>query len=124
MGYDDARNEAGEFGSTLGRIEITLKINHDGEVNRARFMPQHSTLIVTKTISPEVFIFDYSKHPSHPPADGKCNPQLRLRGHTKEGYGLAWSPLNKGHLLSASDDCSICLWNVDAASTEGNYVDP
>lgn len=34
----------------------------------------------------QVFIFDYTKHPSVPnPADNVCKPQLRLRGHTKEG---------------------------------------
>lgn len=35
---------------------------------------------------------------------GECNPDLRLRGHQKEGYGLSWNPNLSGHLLSASDD--------------------
>lgn len=35
---------------------------------------------------------------------GECNPDLRLRGHQKEGYGLSWNSNLKGHLLSASDD--------------------
>lgn len=37
-------------------------------------------------------------------ANGECNPDLRLKGHHKEGYGLSWNPLVNGHLLSASDD--------------------
>lgn len=41
-------------------------------------------------------MFDWAKHPSKPPADGACNPDLRLVGHRTEGYGLAWSPFNKG----------------------------
>lgn len=35
---------------------------------------------------------------------GECNPELRLRGHQKEGYGLSWNSNLSGHLLSASDD--------------------
>lgn len=35
---------------------------------------------------------------------GECNPDLRLRGHQKEGYGLSWNPNLNGYLLSASDD--------------------
>lgn len=36
----------------------------------ARYMPQNPTIIATKTPSPEVLIFDYTKHPSVPGADG------------------------------------------------------
>ena len=56
-------------------------------------------------------------------ADGKCSPDLRLKGHTKEGYGLSWSPNNAGHLLSASDDCTICLWDVEAATKEARSIE-
>jgi len=35
-----------------------------------------------------------------------------------EGYGLAWSPLKAGHLLSGSDDSLVCLWDVNQAAVE------
>lgn len=68
-------------------------------------------MIATKTISAEVYVFDYSKHPSKP-TDTNCNPDLRLTGHKTEGYGLAWSPFMEGHLISGSDDATICLWDI------------
>lgn len=43
--------------------------------------------------------FIYIEDPS-----GECTPDLRLRGHQKEGYGLSWNPNLSGSLLSASDD--------------------
>ena len=58
--------EYGGFGSVSGKIEIDIKINHDGEVNRARYMPQNAFIIGTKTPSADVLVFDYSKHPSRP----------------------------------------------------------
>ena len=36
--------------------------------------------------------------------NGECRPDIRLKGHTKEGYGLSWNPNLNGNLLSASDD--------------------
>ena len=93
-------------------MQVVQQINHEGEVNRARYMPQNQYLIATKTVSAEVYVFDYTKHPSKPLADGRCNPDLRLTGHKTEGYGLAWSPFLEGHLLSGSDDAQICLWDI------------
>ncbi len=67
-------------------------------------------------------MFDYSKHPSKPPKGG-CNPDLRLRGHKTEGYGLSWSPFNAGHLLSGSDDAQICMWDTFAAGRQHRVLD-
>jgi len=110
--YDESRGEAGGYSGFSGRVEIQQRINHDGEVNRARFMPQQPNLIATKTAGPDVLVFDVSKHSSLPSSDGVCSPQIRLKGHTKEGYGLSWNHLTEGHLLSVSDDSTICLWDI------------
>ena len=77
---------------------------------RARYMPQNPCVIATKTVSGDLLIFDYSKHPLQPSSDRICRPDVRLTGHTKEGYGLSWNTLKKGTLLSSSEDRSICEW--------------
>lgn len=64
------------------QVEVTVKINHDGEVNRARYMPQNEFVIATKSPSSDVCVFDISKHPSVPPAS---SGYVTLRGH---GRGL------------------------------------
>ncbi|KAF8408773.1 hypothetical protein HHK36_004842 [Tetracentron sinense] len=117
--YSLARREDATVTSTFVQtgsreVQIIQQIHHDGEVNRARYMPQNPFIIATKTVSAEVYVFDYSKHPSKPPLDGACSPDLRLRGHNTEGYGLSWSPFKQGHLLSGSDDAQICLWDINA----------
>ncbi len=40
-----------------------------------------------------------------------------MKGHQKEGYGLSWNSNLTAHLLSASDDHTVCLWDVNAAPT-------
>lgn len=101
------------------KVEISQRINHTGEVNRARYMPQNTSIVATKTVSSDVFVFDYSRHPKEP-KNNDCTPNLRLIGHSKEGYGLSWSPLKSGNLLSASDDKTICLWDIEGNTLSGN----
>ena len=48
-------------------------------------MPQNPYLIATKTVTSDVYVFDYSKFPSQPPANSVCQPNLVLKGHDKEG---------------------------------------
>lgn len=40
--------ELGSHTLTGPRIQVTQRINHEGEVNRARYMPQNPDLIATK----------------------------------------------------------------------------
>ena len=110
--YDDSKGELGGFGGVSGKVDIKVKIPHDGEVNRARHMPQDDLFIATKTVSSDVYVFDISKHGSNPPAGTPCRPQHTLTGHTKEGYGLSWSPHDKGQILSSSDDGTVCHWDL------------
>lgn len=62
---------------------MEIKINHEGEVNRARYMPQNPSVIATKTPSADVLVFDYTKHPSEPGGSGSL--ELSKMPLVKEG---------------------------------------
>ena len=66
-------------------MRVKQTINHDGEVNRARYMPQNPDLIATKTVRGDVYVFDRTKHATTAPKNGECKPDIRLKGQTKEG---------------------------------------
>ncbi|CAN1192500.1 WD-40 repeat-containing protein MSI3, partial [Linum perenne] len=100
--------------SVIPKVEISQKIRVNGEVNRARCMPQNPSVIGAKTSESEVYIFD-STNQAQQKAD-VCDPDLRLRGHDKEGYGLSWSHIKRGYLVSGSNDCKICLWDIGAVA--------
>jgi histone-binding protein RBBP4 len=129
--YDEEKKEVGGFGhanSTIGKIEIRMKVKHQGEVNRARVMPQNHFIVATRGPDPEVYMFDLSKHPSFPEDNSVFSPQAVLMGHSKEGYGMSWSKLKEGYLLSGSEDTTLCLWDVQAGSNSseksGRQVQP
>ena len=80
-------------------------------------MPQKPTIVGAKTSGAEVFVFDCAKQGERPQGD-ECDPDLKLRGHDMEGYGLSWSPNKEGYILSGSHDCKICLWDVSAVAQD------
>lgn len=116
--YDEERGEIGGYGASGAggkegggvRFSIVQKIDHDGEVNKARYMPQKPDLIASLCIDGRVMIWDKTKHSSAP--TGIPRPQMELVGHKKEGYGLSWSPHHEGHLATGSEDKTVRLWYV------------
>lgn len=90
------------------KFNIIQKIDHKGEVNKARYQPQNPNIIATMCTDGRVMIWDRTKHPSAP--TGTVNPQIELLGHTKEGFGLSWSPHESGHLATGSEDKTVRLW--------------
>ena len=95
------------------KVEIETKIRHDGEINKAKIMPQNlddACLIATKANNGEVRIFDYFKFKS---TDEIATPTIILNGQTEVGYGLSWNTIQKGLILSSSYDCSVCLWDIN-----------
>jgi histone-binding protein RBBP4 len=116
--YDEEKKEVGGFGlasGDIGRIEIKLKVKHEGEVNRARYMPQNHFVVATRGPNSEVYIFDLSKHPSTPTEQSPFSPQGVCIGHSKEGYSMEWSPHNQGILATGSEDTTVKLWDVNVA---------
>jgi histone-binding protein RBBP4 len=122
--YDDDRGEFGGFAGLECRLSVTQKIVHEGEVNRARYQPQNPDIIATMSVSGDVLIFDRTKHPNSPTSND-CKPDIRLKGHSAEGYksvlfcaknryGLSWNPHKPGHLVTASDDTTVRHWDISS----------
>lgn len=128
-GYDEDRGEIGSYAARPPALSIAQMIPHPGEVNRARYCPQNPDLIATRTRVGSTLLFDRTKHPSLP--DGgvgvgigvdaaraapgpqhTARPDLHLAGQTQEGYGLAWSPTQYGHVISSSGDGTVAHWCV------------
>lgn len=99
-------------------VRVARALPHDGEVNRARSMPQDSTRVAT--LSPSIdgrgqaFVYNIAGGASEGEEPG---PVLRLEGLGAEGYGLAWSPHRAGVLAAGANDGAVLVWDVEAGCT-------
>ncbi|WVW86975.1 histone acetyltransferase type B subunit 2 [Kwoniella bestiolae CBS 10118] len=122
--YDEDKQEIGSYTKSPARIRAIQTINHEGEINRARYMPQNPELIATKAVSGDVLVFDRTKHESKANPNGECRPDIRLKGQSKEGYGLAWSTVKEGHILSASEDTTVAHWDIQGYQKKDPVLQP
>jgi len=76
-------------------------VQHNGEINRARYCPGDSKLVAVATGKGDINLTSF---------DG---PVGKLVAHTAEGYGLAWNNFNKNLLLSGATDKRICIWDIE-----------
>ncbi|CCH44707.1 putative WD repeat-containing protein [Wickerhamomyces ciferrii] len=101
--------------------DFDQKILHQGDINRARYMPQKPDLISTINNNGEVFIFDKTKHASQPSDEFKFD--IKLSSHKKEGFGLSWNNHKEGQLLTCSIDGSTKLWDITKFSKKTKIID-
>lgn len=119
---NEERGEVGGHGNAKRPFDfkIVQKINHPGEVNKARYQPQNPDIIASLCVDGKVLIFDRTKHPMQPKGDGSIKFEAELVGHEREGFGLSWSPLKEGHLVTGNEDMTVRTWDLKAGFSKGN----
>eukprot|EP00826_Nyctotherus_ovalis_P024619 TRINITY_DN1900_c0_g1_i13.p1 TRINITY_DN1900_c0_g1~~TRINITY_DN1900_c0_g1_i13.p1 ORF type:complete len:278 (-),score=48.71 TRINITY_DN1900_c0_g1_i13:219-1052(-) len=87
-------------------------------------MPQQSSVVATQSDEGTVHVFDHLKHPDKAETGKDFRPELKLAGHTKEGYGLSWNLQYKGKLLGSAKDGSVCCWDLESSASLYGSVQP
>ncbi|MBE7180709.1 MAG: WD40 domain-containing protein [Terriglobus roseus] len=119
--YNDQTGEVGDYGAAKQpfTFKIIQKINHPGEVNKARYMPQNPNLIATMCPDGRILVFDRTKHEMTPKtSEVKC--EMELVGHEKEGFAMSWSWANQGKLVTGAEDSTVREWDTQAGFTKGD----
>lgn len=108
--YSSKEQVVGGFENQQCNMRIVQRIDHEGEVHRARYMPQNPNVIGAISSTGQISVYDRTKFPNKP--CGIFKPTIVLEGHLSGGYGLAWSRLIEGRLATAADDGNVLLWDI------------
>ncbi|KAB2578153.1 hypothetical protein BFW01_g767 [Lasiodiplodia theobromae] len=123
--YDEQKGEIGGHGAgkkgSFG-FNVIQRINHPGEINKARYQPQNPNIIATMCTDGRVLVFDRTKHSINPDANGTVKPDMELKGHSEEGFGLSWSPHVEGQVVTGSQDATVRLWDTKAGFSKSSPV--
>ena len=96
-------------------MEWAWGVQLPGDVNRARHMPQLSSILAVHSSD------SVSIHTLRSPSP---QPSLSLLGQQSQGFGLDWNTHLAGMLLSAAYDRNINLWDVQLATALNRTVVP
>jgi histone-binding protein RBBP4 len=100
-------------------MELTQRVNHEGAVNKARYMPQNPDIIATQGLAGKCFIFDRTKH-TNEPKDDSVSAQMVLLGHEDEGFGLDWNSKREGQLATGCQDNTVRIWDIKDGFSRSN----
>jgi WD40 repeat protein len=110
--YDAETGEIGGYASNNDtKVSIIQRLDCDGDVTRARYMPQNPNILATINDSGGVYVFDVTKHSLHP--TGVFKPEMVLEHHTTEGWGVTWNAQRNGVLATCATDGTIAIWDLN-----------
>lgn len=117
----EKRTNHSAIGQSNGNIIIEKKILHQGEVQKARYMPQNPNVIASKITNGEIHLFNINKPYTN---TVKPSPEYILTGHTSNGKALCWNIEKDGCLLSGALDGKILAWNIEGGSSQTGKISP
>ena len=104
--------DSGGFNVAKAQVKVIQRIVHDTEVNRARYNPQNPRILSSWSASGNTYIFDMQRLPSTPGPTPVFDPDIALRGHDNEGYGLAWNYFLPSIIATTADDGKTCVYDI------------
>lgn len=117
---DDDDNE------DIDPVLTSIGIEHEGSVNRIRSLHSKSQIVATWSDTGKVFIWDIKDPLNNLITNNTSKSTLKLKPiytvntHHTEGYGLDWSPINQGNLLSG--DCGHSLYHTMPTSNGSSFT--
>uniref|UniRef100_A0A061SCG6 Histone-binding protein RBBP4 n=1 Tax=Tetraselmis sp. GSL018 TaxID=582737 RepID=A0A061SCG6_9CHLO len=96
-------------------IKVQKTIYHPGEVNKIRELPQHPTIVVTHTDSPDLFVWDMARQPERAGDQSKEDsvPDMTLKGHTDTAQFALSCSSAAPMVASGGMDTNVVVWNLE-----------
>ncbi|KAK6454567.1 chromatin assembly complex, subunit 3 [Scheffersomyces xylosifermentans] len=120
LDYNAEKEEFELATSSNNKLKVLQKINHLGDVNKVRYMPQKPNIIASANNLGDLVIYERTKHKSFKNSlidDTNLNKvQLRLKNKRQEAnsdiFAIDWNKQKEGTILSADMNGTINLFDI------------
>eukprot|EP00672_Neobodo_designis_P023677 CAMPEP_0174835168 /NCGR_PEP_ID=MMETSP1114-20130205/5270_1 /TAXON_ID=312471 /ORGANISM="Neobodo designis, Strain CCAP 1951/1" /LENGTH=420 /DNA_ID=CAMNT_0016069113 /DNA_START=159 /DNA_END=1421 /DNA_ORIENTATION=+ len=107
------RGYQGQFGDVAALMQRHCRFVHEGPVTKIAPLPQQAHVLAVRGRTSTISIVDIARRRAEPD-DTTPRPDMRLKGHKREGYGMEWNPIEMGQLATASNDMSVNIYSLEA----------
>ena len=104
-------NEESAVKSGNQLLNIKQRVAHQGEILKARGIPDCPGLITTKANDGALYVFQVDIEKEY--SNSEFQPLGQLEGHSTSGFGLDIIKNTATKIISSDDEGVICLWQLD-----------
>ena len=104
-------------------LSTVYRLKHPSGTCGVHWSPLQPMLLAVACADANAYVWDIPQPEDSAPTSAAApapSPPKRLRGHTARVYGVSWSPLVPGLLLTSSDDKTIRCHRADADPEPGS----
>lgn len=118
LDYNADKQELELATSSNHKLKVLQKINHLGDVNKVRYMPQKPNVLASGNNLGDLVIYERTKHSNFRNTiidDTSINkPQLVLKGHSHDSdiFAIDWNKQKEGCILSGNMAGDINLFDI------------
>lgn len=107
------RGYQGSFGDVAALMQRHCRFVHDGPVTNICPVPQRPQVLAVRGRNTTISVVDIGRRRPEPESDVP-RPDVVLKGHKREGYGMAWNATEEGRLATASADERVNIYDLSA----------
>lgn len=123
LDYNAEKQEFELSQASCPKLKVIQQINHRGDVNRVKYMPQNPNVLATANNLGDVNIYERTKHSSlkrhQLSADegaGIASPEICLKGITSvnasDVFAMDWNPQREADIVTASMAGDINIYDI------------
>lgn len=114
-------------------LRLLQTINHHGDVNRLRYMPQNPDVVASSNNFGNLLVYNRTKHSTIKKIGQELDinePQICLGGGSSSAqtdiFAFDWCRVSEGRIASASMDGQICVYDIrrDYEKRSKNRIEP
>lgn len=128
LDYNQEKQEFEVSTSSNNKLKLLQKINHKGDVNKARYMPQKPNVMASANNQGDLVIYERTKHSSLLRINDMEYSKVQIYLKSSENltncdiFAIDWNLQNEGIIASADTQGNINIYDIKNLNMKNNFL--